>query len=197
MATLDGVPDQTPPPTTTRDALLAAARDLAASTPWHEVTMARVGADAGVSRQTVYNEFGGKQGLAQAVALSIAGEVLADVLAAMRAPDDLRTSLRDGVRAAFAHADGSPLVKAVLTGSPGPDGLQVVVTTDAMPVLTLAGTAVSGVVRERWPDVAPEQVPALVDSTIRLVVSHLLQPGPTRDQVADHIADLVVAAAGA
>src|SRR5437763_12717640 len=53
----------------TRDALLAAAYDAAVSGDWARTRMADVAAAAGVSRQTLYNEFGSKDALAQALAM--------------------------------------------------------------------------------------------------------------------------------
>src|SRR3954467_6796789 len=53
----------------TRDALLAAAYDAAVSGDWARTRMLDVARAAGVSRQTLYNEFGSKDALAQAMAM--------------------------------------------------------------------------------------------------------------------------------
>ncbi|WP_146058254.1 helix-turn-helix domain-containing protein, partial [Streptomyces sp. SM9] len=47
-----------------RAALLIAAEAHLARRPWSAVRMGEVAASAGVSRQTLYNEFGSKEGLA-------------------------------------------------------------------------------------------------------------------------------------
>ncbi len=55
-----------------RDSILDAMRELLRSRDWSAVTLADVARAAGVSRQTIYNEFGSRQGLAQGYALRLA-----------------------------------------------------------------------------------------------------------------------------
>lgn len=168
---------------------------MATVEPWHQVTMARLAGAAGVSRQTVYNEFGSKQGLARAVGLVVASRVLADFERAVEsAGDDLELALRDGLIAAFRSADRIPLVHAVLSGESGEDGLMTVVTTDAASILELAGGVVASLVAKRWPDLEPAAVDAAADAAIRLVVSNLLEPGGSREDTARRIAWLCASA---
>src|SRR3954452_19242640 len=56
-------------PRSTRDALLDAAYDAAVAGDWAGARMLDVARAAGVSRQTLYNEFGTKDALAQALAM--------------------------------------------------------------------------------------------------------------------------------
>ena len=58
-----------PAPVRTRDRLLDAAAALIAGEGWAAVTMGKLAADVGVSRQTVYNELGSKAELAEALLL--------------------------------------------------------------------------------------------------------------------------------
>src|SRR5438067_13615641 len=73
-----------------RSALLDAAYDAAVSGDWARTRMADVAAAAGVSRQTLYNEFGTKDALAQAMAMREVEEFIAGTRAALEAadPDD-------------------------------------------------------------------------------------------------------------
>ncbi|KUH40163.1 MULTISPECIES: TetR/AcrR family transcriptional regulator [Streptomyces] len=52
---------------TAREALLDAAHEALCERPWATIRMVDVAASARVSRQTLYNEFGGKDGLARAL----------------------------------------------------------------------------------------------------------------------------------
>ena len=52
---------------------------------WSAVTLADVARTAGVSRQTIYNEFGSRQGLAQGYALRLADRLVDDVSRAIDA----------------------------------------------------------------------------------------------------------------
>src|SRR5688572_1846340 len=62
-----------------RTTLLDAARELLRDRPWNEVTMAQVAQAAGVSRQTLYNEFGSREEFAQAFVLREGDRFLAAV----------------------------------------------------------------------------------------------------------------------
>ncbi|MFI0910120.1 TetR family transcriptional regulator [Streptomyces abikoensis] len=125
-----------------RELLLDAAFTALGTRPWHGVRMVDVAAAAGVSRQTLYNEFGSKDGLARALVRREAETFLAGVehsLATARdatAPDTTGpdatgpdTAGRDpadaGDRCAAAAlwtlrtARANPFVRAALTGCRG------------------------------------------------------------------------------
>ncbi|MBH0246870.1 helix-turn-helix transcriptional regulator, partial [Streptomyces cavourensis] len=71
---------------TAREALLDAALRTLGGRPWRTVRMADVAALAGVSRQTLYNEFGTKEGLATALLRQAADRYLTGVDRALTAP---------------------------------------------------------------------------------------------------------------
>ena len=62
-----------------RDTLLDAMRELMAEREWGQVSMAEVARTAGVSRQTLYKEFGTRQEFAQAFVLREADRFLGEV----------------------------------------------------------------------------------------------------------------------
>ncbi len=64
-----------------RDTIIDAARDLTIAHGWDNVRMAQVATKTGVSRQTVYNEFDSKAGLAEALAQREAERFIAGVRA--------------------------------------------------------------------------------------------------------------------
>ncbi len=97
-----------------RQALLEAARRALEDRAWRSVRMADVAALAGVSRQTLYNAFGTKEGLAGALLRRSAADYLAGADRALTAPEPDRPAAVAlwTVRAARQDA----LVKALLTG---------------------------------------------------------------------------------
>lgn len=105
---------------TARETLLDAAFTVLGERPWTAVRMVDVAAAAGVSRQTLYNEFRSKEGLARALIRRETDTYLAGVERA------LTLAGRDGgdPGECFAAAAGwtlrtarrSPLVRAALTG---------------------------------------------------------------------------------
>lgn len=102
-----------------RESLLDAAFTALAYRPWALIRMVDVAMAAGVSRQTLYNEFGCKDGLARALVRREAEAYLTGVERALSGasgtagPDErLAAAVVWTVRVAAAN----PLVRAVLTG---------------------------------------------------------------------------------
>ena len=59
-----------------RDSILDGMRDLLLSRDWSSITLSDVAKAAGISRQTIYNEFGSRQGLAEGYALRLADRLV-------------------------------------------------------------------------------------------------------------------------
>ena len=59
-----------------RDTVLDAMREELLAKDWSAITLSDVARTAGVSRQTIYNEFGSRQGLAQAYAMRLADRLV-------------------------------------------------------------------------------------------------------------------------
>lgn len=105
---------------TARETLLEAAHAAVTAQPWTGVRMVDVAATAGVSRQTLYNEFGSKEGLGAALVDRLVEEFLDGVARAVA------QAARGGADpaaccAAAAHwilrtARDEPIVRAALTG---------------------------------------------------------------------------------
>ena len=76
-----------------RESLLDAAYTALVRRPWSAVRMVDVAAAAGVSRQTLYNEFGSKDGLARALVRREADGFLAGVDRALTGRSDPRDRL--------------------------------------------------------------------------------------------------------
>src|SRR6476469_4910069 len=63
----------------TRVAVFASLREVLIEKPWAKVTLEAVAKGAGVSRQTIYNDFGSRAGLAEAYAFDLA-DAFCDVI---------------------------------------------------------------------------------------------------------------------
>ncbi|ALO96049.1 MULTISPECIES: TetR/AcrR family transcriptional regulator [Streptomyces] len=120
-----------------RESLLDAAYTALARRPWSAVRMVDVAASAGVSRQTLYNEFGGKDGLARALVRREADGYLAGVERALAGPAGARDRLTATAEWTATAARDNMLVRAMLTGCwterlPSPP-LTAVPSTSAVP----------------------------------------------------------------
>ena len=98
-----------------RESLLDAAYTALARRPWSAVRMVDVAAAAGVSRQTLYNEFGSKDGLARALVRREADGYLAGVERALATHTDPRERLTATAEWTAATARENALVRAMLT----------------------------------------------------------------------------------
>ncbi|MFD4349254.1 TetR/AcrR family transcriptional regulator [Streptomyces coelicoflavus] len=99
-----------------RESLLDAAYTALARRPWYAVRMVDVAAAAGVSRQTLYNEFGSKEGLARALVRRAADGYLAGVERALSGPSDPGERLAATAEWMLSAAHDNALVRALLTG---------------------------------------------------------------------------------
>ncbi|MBV1852966.1 TetR/AcrR family transcriptional regulator [Catellatospora tritici] len=177
---------------TTRAAIVAAARKLAVSQGWATVRMAQVAELAGVSRQTVYNEFGGRSGLADALAQAEVDAFTAGLREVLFGHGgQVRDAIAATVRFALTEARRNTLVAAIRSHG-GADPLLAYLTTRAEVVLATAAVPLLEWVSAYDGRLTPERVAFAVDTVIRLVVSHVVLPLSPVEQTADGIADLVM-----
>jgi AcrR family transcriptional regulator len=170
-----------------RDELLDAAYDAMVAGGYDGLRMTEVARRTGVSRQTVYNEFGDRWGVLEAVAIRETERFLVDVNEALAEHDDPIDGLRAAVERALRLAADNPLVKAAL-GQPGSDQASQVLTTRGQQVLELAHQRLDAHVRTHWPRVPAGDATGCVDIALRVVLSHIVNPGPAPAMVADQVA---------
>lgn len=99
-----------------RESLLDAAGTALARRPWPGVRMVDVAATAGVSRQTLYNEFGSKDGLARALLRRESDAYLRGVERALAVEGGPVDRLAAVSAWTIAAARGNELTRAMLTG---------------------------------------------------------------------------------
>ncbi|MFF4589829.1 TetR/AcrR family transcriptional regulator [Streptomyces sp. NPDC001388] len=187
-----------------RESLLDAAFEALSLRPWSAVRMVDVAASAGVSRQTLYNEFGSKEGLARALVRREADGYLAGVERALATHGDARDRLTATAGWTASAARDNPLVRALLTGCwserlPSPT-LSAVPSSSAVPAqrradgpLPSPGDLVTAV-RDRAVAVLGGPGAARADSAdltracelaVRLALSCVAAPPAGEDGVAD------------
>jgi AcrR family transcriptional regulator len=167
----------------TRERILDAARAVTVEQGWSGITMARLGEAAGVSRQSVYNEFGTKQQVAEALMAREVGRFLEAVDAQIATGSTPADSVCRAADAVFTMAEANPLVHATLRAAAGsPSPLLPLLTSQSGPVIDAAVRQVSGGLLERFPELAgAPYLREAADAIVRLVISHVVQPGPRPD----------------
>lgn len=169
-----------------RETLLEAATGLLAEHGHAGLRMADVAAAAGVSRQTVYNEFGNKTALVQAVALRTTAEFLEAIRARFESAPDLLTGIHRAVVHTIEHGRENKLVAAALGTQAGEDLLPLL-TTKGEPVLTAATELAAAHYREFVPTLDEPTARLLAETVSRLALSHLVLPTHTATEAADMV----------
>jgi AcrR family transcriptional regulator len=172
-----------------RDTILGATDGLLATQSWRAVTMAQVAKAAGVSRQTVYNEFGNRRDLARAYAIW-AGEQLLDEVERCVAEhrDDLGGALVAAFTVFLDVGEAHPLVRS-LGDSTGSDDLVSALAADRdTPLVDGAVLRLVEIVSGTWPELPPEPVAAACEVLVRLAISHLLLPTSSSTHAAGQVA---------
>ena len=176
-----------------RERLLDAAADVFAEHGWRRVTMGKVADRAGVSRQTVYNEFGTKPSLAEELIFRELDGFLAEVRARINAQDDPVVAIASAVEGALSMAATNPLLKAVLDSAHAGDSELLPFITQSQLLVERATTAVHGAMTDRFPQlpVTSDQLTIAADAIVRVVLSHVTQPARTPAEVSFEIAWMV------
>ncbi|GAA1477486.1 TetR/AcrR family transcriptional regulator [Nocardioides aestuarii] len=176
--------------TSLRDRLVTAAVELTLAHGWSQVTMARLAAEVGVSRQTVYNEVGGKEALAEAMILAELDRFLGVVSDAFDAhPDDLVAAIEAAARGVLDQAQGNDLLKAVVSATHGADTeLLPLLTTHAESLLAAAKLVVAERVAPYDLGLDDVRLEAAIDMVVRVVLSHVMQPSATPEATAADLA---------
>lgn len=168
-----------------RETLFGAARDALERRPWSQITMADVASAAGVSRQTLYNEFGSRDEFAQAFVIHEGERFLDGVEAAVRENlDDPRWAVRAALEQFLSAASEDRLIRLLLSDD-GTGGMLPFVTTQGMPVVVWATERLTATIREGWPQAAEPDARLLAETLVRLAISHITAPGGTPQQTAD------------
>lgn len=172
--------------------MLAAAERRAIEVGLTKLRVGQVAADAGVSRQTVYNEFGDKFGIALAVALRTANRLLDDVEVELARHE----ALPDAVAATMAYvlrASTELPVIALAVRREWDDGMIALITTHAGPVIDVARGRLAEAGMRRWPDAHRDDVELAADLATRLTISHIVCPTEPIEESARKLATAVAA----
>jgi AcrR family transcriptional regulator len=178
-----------------RDSVLDAMRELLLSRDWSAITLADVARAAGISRQTIYNEFGSRQGLAQGYAMRLADRLVSAVEDAIYSNvGDVYAAFLQGFRAFFSDSAADPLVISLLTGVAKPDLLQII-TTDSGPIITHCSARLTSSFMHSWVKASEEDAGMLARAIVRLAMSYVSMPPEADHDVAADLARLMTPAA--
>jgi AcrR family transcriptional regulator len=167
-----------------RETVFGAARDELQRRNWSEITMSAIAGAAGISRQTLYKEFGNREELGQAFVIHEGERFLDDVEAAVREHlDDPRAAVGAALEAFLRTAAEDQMI-GILLRDDGTGGMLPFVTTQGMPVVQWATTRLTAVIEEGWPQAPAKDVRLLAESLVRLAISYITAPSDPPEETA-------------
>lgn len=174
-----------------RNTLLDGARDELERRDWAQITMADVAAAAGVSRQTLYKEFGSRDAFAQAFVMRESDRFLEAVEGAVQEHlDDPTKALEAGFDVFLTAAAEDPLVRTLLSGD-ATSTLLPLITTHGEPVVARATDRLSAIIRSGWPAVAQADARLLAECLVRLAISYTALPAGSTGMTAASVTTLL------
>ena len=170
-----------------RDALLDAAYDAAVTTGWQRARMADIAKAAKVSRQTLYDQFGSREGLALHLALRETERFLDGVERAMdKRSGDIQEAFEAAATFALKQAENNPLIRSILMEN-GEAGLLPYMTTRAEPLIDAAKERLVAYLNENFPGLDDDHAHEVGEVVTRLTLSYIVLPGPVPATAADRI----------
>ncbi|BDY30385.1 TetR family transcriptional regulator [Mycolicibacterium mageritense DSM 44476 = CIP 104973] len=174
-----------------RDSILDGMRDLLLTRDWSAITLSHVAQAAGISRQTIYNEFGSRQGLAEGYAMRLADRLVDAVDEAINHNvGQVHAAFLEGFRAFFVESAADPLVISLLTGASKPDLLQII-TTGSGPIIARCSERLTGTFQNSWMKASDEDAGVLARAIVRLAMSYVSMPPEADHDVAGDLARLM------
>ncbi|MBJ7464879.1 MAG: TetR family transcriptional regulator [Mycolicibacterium sp.] len=174
-----------------RDSILDGMRDMLLVRDWSSITLTDVARAAGISRQTIYNEFGSRQGLAEGYALRLADRLVDQIHGAINENvGDVYAAFLQGFRDFFTESAADPLVISLLTGTSKPDLLQII-TTDSGPIITRCSQRLTETFQNSWMKASDEDAGVLARAIVRLAMSYVSMPPEADHDVAMDLARLM------
>jgi AcrR family transcriptional regulator len=174
-----------------RETLFGAARDQLERRPWSQITMSDIAAAAGVSRQTLYNEFGNRSEFGLAFVIHEGERFLDQVEAAVKQHlDDPRAAVGAALELFLRSAAEDPLIRILLSDD-GTGGMLPFVTTQGVPVVQWATARLAAVIEEGWPQAPEADTRLLSEALVRLAISYITAPSESPESTATAVADLL------
>lgn len=174
-----------------RNTLLDAACHELQTRRWADITMADIALAAGVSRQTLYKEFGSREEFAQVLTLREAERFLDAVEQAVNADlADPSKALTAAFTVFLSAAAENPLVSAIVKED-GAEELLMLFTTQGEPLVERAAERLRSVMSAGWPLLRAQDAELLSDCLVRLAISYAALPRGSADETAASMARLL------
>ena len=153
--------------------------------------MGSIATAVGISRQSLHAEFCTKDDLGEALVLREASTFFDGMVGRLEHHrGDLAGAVRDAAAFIFDAVGDNPLLQTILTRAPaqGDFSLLPLLTTRGEPLIGRAAEIFGSWVTEQWPGTDADDTRLMVESVVRLALSHILTPTLPPSEVADRLA---------
>ncbi|HTK63875.1 MAG TPA: TetR family transcriptional regulator [Pseudonocardia sp.] len=175
-----------------RTELLEAAVDELVAHGWRGLQMQAVAKRVGVSRQTVYNTFSGRDGLAAAMIEYLTDSFLDGFDAAFGSGDSPADRWENGVRYLLRRGDNDPALRAMLGLDSGQQFLGLL-TSGSAPIVRRARERIPATVLRFEPDLPLGPLTHVAELLARLTLSEIVQPIADLDGAVATVSGMVAA----
>lgn len=174
-----------------RNTLLDAACHELASRQWADITMADIAVAAGVSRQTLYKEFGSREEFAQVLVLREAESFLDAVEASVNQHlTDPSKALAAALDLFLTEAAENPLLRAIVVEE-GAEELLALLTTQGKPLVERAADRLTEVMVAGWPLMRRRDAELLSDVLVRVAISYAALPSGSSHDTAASVSSIL------
>ena len=171
-----------------RQAVLNTVRSLLIERGWSRTTISDVAIAAGVTRQEIYEEFGTRQGLAEAYVVRDVMRMITVLEAGIRENQgNPLVAIQNAIEVFLKLASDEPVIQIIVAG---------VDEGGLLGLLTSLGRAIAAerltlVMEEVWPRVRDVDMRLFADTIVRLAISHAVIPTGAAREVAEGVARLL------
>jgi AcrR family transcriptional regulator len=166
-----------------REAALDITREVVLDRGWSAVRMGSIATALGITRQSLHAEFGTRDDLADALIRRETATFFEGVEEQLaQHPGDLAGGVQAAGRYILEVTRDNPLLQTVLTGASidGDVSLLPLITTRGAPLVDRGVEVFGGWVTAQWPALDPTDAHLMVESVVRLSLSHIItSSGPT------------------
>jgi len=174
-----------------RNTLLDAALDELGERRWADITMADIARAAGLSRQTLYNEFGSREVFMQMLVMREVDHFLTAVEQAVNEHlDDPETALSAAFEVFLTAAGENPVVRTIVSGDGGEE-LLALFTTQGGALVGPASERLTEMMLTGWPQVKRPDAQLLSEGLVRLAISYAALPEGRTSMTAASVATLL------
>lgn len=165
-----------------RNAVLESMDALVRQDGWAATGLAKVAVEAGISRQSIYNEFGSRQGLVRAWVMFRLDRLLSAIDVIFANSDDTESALRESLTLFFDAFDSSIVETVAAQGTELDDLIPILTDTNQE-----ATRRLSILLGRRYTSLTERDSVVYADAVARLALGHALAPTISHQEAADRI----------